>query len=137
MRIAQGVDLVHLPRFEEVLERHPAFTGDVFTEGERAYCEGRRRSSLHFAGRFAAKEATLKALGIGIRTGIDRALQEVEVASLASGKPTLKLSGWTRTLSERQGIVQSSVSISHSADYVVATVILLGEDAPDRLGRSR
>jgi holo-[acyl-carrier protein] synthase len=125
MRILQGVDLVELERFREVFSRHPSFAQDLFTDAERAYCESRRDSSVHFAGRFAAKEAVLKALGIGITTGIDRAFREVEVSRTGSGKPMLHLHGWVATLSDRLRVRQATVSISHSADYVIATVILL------------
>ena len=125
MRILQGVDLVGLERFREVFSRHPSFARDLFTEEERAYCGSCRDSSVHFAGRFAAKEATLKALGIGITTGIGRAFREVEVSRTGSGRPTLNLHGWVATLSGRLRVRQATVSISHSADYVVATVILL------------
>jgi len=127
MRILQGVDLVELERFREVFSRHPSFAQDLFTDAERAYCESRRDSSVHFAGRFAAKEAVLKALGIGITTGIDRAFREVEVSRTDSGKPMLHFHGWVATLSDRLRVRQTTVSISHSADYVIATVILLSQ----------
>ena len=128
MRILQGVDLVELEKFREVFSRHPSFARDLFTEEERSYCASRRNSSLHYAGRFAAKEATLKALGIGITTGIDRAFREVEVSRTGSGRPTLNLHGWVARLSRRLSVRQTTVSISHSADYVVATVILVSGD---------
>ena len=127
MRILQGVDLVELERFREVFSRHPSFAQDLFTDAERVYCESRRDPSVHFAGRFAAKEAVLKALGIGITTGIDRAFREVEVSRTDSGKPTLHFHGWVATLSDRLRVRQATVSISHSADYVIATVILLSQ----------
>ncbi|MGH7409461.1 MAG: holo-ACP synthase [Candidatus Methylomirabilis sp.] len=128
MRILQGVDLVEIDRFREVFSRHPSLARDLFTEEERAYCGSRRNSSLHFAGRFAAKEATLKALGIGITTGIDRAFREVEILRTDSGRPTLNLHGWVAKFSGRLRVRQTTVSISHSADYVVATVILVSGD---------
>jgi len=135
MRILQGVDLVELEKFREVFSRHPSFAEDLFTEGERAYCGSRRNSSLHFAGRFAAKEATLKALGIGITTGLDRALREVEILRTDSGRPTLNLHGWVGRLGGRLRLRQTTVSISHSAAYVVATVILLSDDGDTMFGQ--
>ena len=125
MRIHQGVDLVELGRFQELFLRHPSLARDLFTDQERAYCESRRDAPVHFAGRFAAKEAALKALGIGITTGIDRAFQEVEVARTGAGRPTLRFHGWMAKLGERLRVRQGTVSISHTAGYVVATVILL------------
>ena len=133
MRILQGVDLVELERFREVFSRHPSFAHDLYTDAERSYCHSRQHSAVHFAGRFAAKEAALKALGIGITTGIDRAFREVEVSRTGSGRPTLHFHGWVARLSERLRVLQCTVSISHTANYVVATVILLsrvGGDGP-------
>ena len=128
MQILQGVDLVELERFREVFSRHPSFAQDLYTDAERAYCHSRQNSAVHFAGRFAAKEAALKALGIGITTGIDRAFREVEVSRTGSGKPTLHFHGWVAKFSGRLRVRQTTVSISHSADYVVATVILVSGD---------
>lgn len=125
MKISQGVDLVALDKFQELLSRHPALAQDLFTEVERSYCEAQKSPATHFAGRFAAKEAALKALGIGITTGIDRAFREIEIARTDSGKPIMRFHGWVATLSQRLGVSEPSVSISHSADYVIATVILL------------
>jgi holo-[acyl-carrier protein] synthase len=125
MKVLQGVDLVALDKFQDLLSRHPALAHDLFTERERAYCESQKSPTTHFAGRFAAKEAALKALGIGITTGIDRAFREVEVTRAESGKPLLAFHGWLATLGERLGVNQATVSISHSAEYAMAMVILL------------
>ncbi|HLC40035.1 MAG TPA: holo-ACP synthase [Methylomirabilota bacterium] len=125
MKVLQGVDLVALARFQEVLSRHPALARDLFTERERTYCESQKSPAIHFAGRFAAKEAALKALGIGVTTGIDRAFREVEVTRAESGKPILALHGWLGTLGERLRVHEATVSISHSGEYVIAMVILL------------
>lgn len=129
MRILQGVDLVELAKFREVFSRHPSLALDLFTEDERSYCGSRRDPCLHFAGRFAAKEAALKALGIGIAAGIDHALQEVEISRAESGKPGLNLRGWVANVSRRLRVHEATVSISHSGEYAVATVILLSGGA--------
>ena len=131
MNILQGVDLVEIEKFREVFARHPRFSEELFTEGERSYCEGRLDAPASFAGRFAAKEAALKALGVGITTGIDRALREVEIVRTGSGKPTLRFHGWVLTLSERLGVSDASVSLSHSGSYAMASVILVS-DARER-----
>ena len=127
IRLYQGVDIVEISKFKGILLRHDAFLRDIFTDQERAYCESRKRPYIHFAGRFAAKESCLKALGTGFSgPGIDHIFKEIEVIPDASGKPRLSLSGWAEKISKRRKIDQWTVSISHSADYAVATVILLG-----------
>ena len=106
--------------------RHERFVDEVFTERERTYCLSRRDPYVHFGGRFASKEACLKAMGRGLATlGSDHILQEIEVVSGASGRPQLFLRGWAEKLLRRRGIQQLSVSISHTRDFAVATVILV------------
>ncbi len=127
IRLYQGVDIVEISKFKDILLRNNAFIQDIFTEQERVYCESRKKPYMHFAGRFAAKESCLKALGTGFSgSGIDHIFQEIEVIPDASGKPQLSVSGWAEKISKKRRIHQLSVSISHSADYAVATVILLG-----------
>ena len=126
MKIYQGVDIVDLAKFNEVLSRNPDFVGDIFTERERAHCLSYREPHIHFAGRFASKEACMKALGIGMsEPGISHAFQEIEVLPMAAGKPLLSMSGWVEKISKLRRIRQSTVSISHSAGFCVATVILV------------
>lgn len=130
MRIYQGVDMVDLPRFRSVSRRSTGFLADIFSEKEREYCLSKRDPDIHFAGRFAAKEAGLKALGIGMTgSGIDNTLREIEVLPGPSGKPVLSFSGWAEKIRRKKGIRQLTVSISHTDSYAVATVILTGEDA--------
>ncbi|MGH7306140.1 MAG: holo-ACP synthase [Candidatus Rokuibacteriota bacterium] len=124
MELLHGIDIVELTKFRAVLSRHPSFAGEVFTSGERVYCEARSDVLLHFAGRFAAKEATLKALGLGLRIGIDRTLQDIEVIRAASGRPRLRLTGWPARLCAARGLSQIVLSISHTAGYAMASVIL-------------
>ncbi len=127
-RIFQGIDLVPVAKIRDIMQRHPRFAEEIFTEREREYCLSRSDPYIHFAGRFAAKEACLKALGAGLsRTGIDGALAEVEVMPDRAGRPVLELSGWTSKIGGRRKIGQFTVSISHSGDYAVASVILAGQ----------
>ena len=124
----QGVDLVELSKFKEVLQRNSEFVRDMFTERERAYCESMKDPTVHFAGRFAAKESYAKALGTGFSgTGVDHLFQEIEVTSNSSGKPEISVRGWAAKMAKKRKIRQSSVSISHTAHYAVASVILVGE----------
>jgi len=127
IRIYQGVDIVELAKFRQIASRNHRFVTDIFTEQERAYCQSMKDSYLHFAGRFAAKESYLKALGTGLSgSGVDHMFQEIEVAATASGRPEITVSGWTEKMAKRKKIRQTSVSISHAAHYAVATVILVG-----------
>jgi holo-[acyl-carrier protein] synthase len=127
IRIYQGVDIVELAKFRQIAARNHRFVTDIFTEQERIYCQSMKDPYLHFAGRFAAKESYLKALGTGLSgSGVDHMFQEIEVAATASGRPEITVSGWTEKMAKRKKIRQTSVSISHAAHYAVATVILVG-----------
>ena len=127
VRIHQGIDIVPVSKIRDSMQRRPGFEEDVFTARERAYCQGRRDPYIHFAGRFAAKEACLKALGTGLSgTGIDGALGEIEVIPGKSGKPEILVAGWTAAIIRRKRISQLTVSISHSGEYAVASVIMAG-----------
>ncbi|HYW07847.1 MAG TPA: holo-ACP synthase [Longimicrobium sp.] len=122
--MAIGVDLVEVARIRRVLERHPAFALRHFTEGERSrgdeLPEARRAEFL--AGRFAAKEAALKALGTGISGGVS--LAEVETGAAPSGAPVLRLSGAALRAAEELGVHDYQVSISHDGGFAVAFVVL-------------
>jgi holo-[acyl-carrier protein] synthase len=127
IQIHQGVDIVQIRRFKKTFLQNRGFVSDIFTESERQYCLSRKDPYLHFAGRFAVKEASLKALGIGMSgSGIDQAFQEIETTPGPSGRPVLSFTGWVEKISRRKKIRQLTVSISHSADYAVASVILVG-----------
>lgn len=119
-----GVDMVEVARLRRTVERHPAFLQLHFTEEERTCAEslpaGRRFEFL--AGRFAAKEAALKALGTGISGGV--LLSEVETLSAASGAPVLRLHGAALKLAEGGGVTRFEVSISHDGGFAVAVVLL-------------
>ncbi len=129
IRIFQGIDLVSVVRLQRVITRHRAFLEEIYTSRERDYCLARFAPHRHLAGRFAVKEACLKALGHGLGSnGIDRVLSDIEVVSSPSGPPQLVLHGWAAALDRKKHIVQRTVSISHSGDYAVAMVVLVGKD---------
>ena len=131
MRIYQGVDLVEVSRIREVYERHEAFGREIFTESESAFCLARRNPYPHFAGRFAVKEACMKAFGVGMGGfGAGGRFLEIEVETAPSGKPTLRLLGSMERMGRRRGISQATVSISHTREHAVATVILVSEGPP-------
>ncbi|MGD1076402.1 MAG: holo-ACP synthase [Thermodesulfovibrionales bacterium] len=128
IRLYQGVDIVGIPKFKGIFLRNDTLLADIFTERERMYCQSRKDPYVHFAGRFAAKESFLKALGRGFSTsGIDHIFQEIEVVQNGSGKPQLLVNGWAAKITKKRKIHQMSVSISHSGDYALASVLLLGE----------
>lgn len=127
MQVYQGVDIVDIAKLRDIMLRNRNFISDMFTEQERAYCQARKDPYLHFAGRFAAKESYLKALGTGFSgAGIDHIFQEIEVRSTASGKPEISVTGWAAKIARKKRIHQCSVSISHASPYAVATVVMLG-----------
>jgi len=128
MLIYQGVDIIEISKFKRIFFNNNALISDIFTEKEKKYCLSKKDPYPHLAGRFAAKEAGLKALGIGI-SGIDNTFREIEIIPNSSGKPILKVKGWVEKISKRKQINQFTVSISHSENYAVATVILIAQDA--------
>lgn len=112
-------------RVREVIARTPRFVERVYTESERAYCDRRGVvAAMHYAARFAAKEATLKALQTGWAGGI--AWQDIEVASRDSGAPVLIFRGRVLELYEQLGAKAAHLSISHTSEHAVAQVILEG-----------
>ena len=106
-----------------MLVRTPRFGERVFTAAERAYCESRGAvAAQHYAARFAAKEAALKALQTGWRGGI--AWQDVEIASRESGAPFLILHGLVKELFEQSGARAAHLSLSHTSEHAIAQVVL-------------
>ncbi len=136
IRLFQGIDLVPVAKLRKIMLARESFAEEIFTAREREYCLARPDPYLHFAGRFAAKEACLKALGAGMAgMGIDAALAEIEVVPDRSGKPVLALSGWTEKMSKKKKIEQHTISISHSGGFAVASVILTGTDPGTEMKR--
>ncbi len=128
MRIlGHGVDLVEWARIQRVWELHErAFLERVYSPSEQKYCLDRRDCVLSLAGRFAAKEAVLKALGTGWRGGIR--FTDVETLPDALGKPEVRLSGEAARIAQQQGITSILLSISHAGAYATASAIAVGPD---------
>jgi holo-[acyl-carrier protein] synthase len=121
--VSTGIDIVEVRRMREVLERTPRFRGRVFTEGEREYCDARGAAAAqHYAARFAAKEAALKALGTGWSGGLG--WQDVEVVNDEAGRPELILRAAALELFRRSGATRAHLSLSHTSEHAVAHVIL-------------
>ena len=120
-----GLDLVEVARVRASVRRTgERFAQRVFTPDEIAYCAGRARKFEHLAARFAAKEATLKALGTGI-TGW-ASLQEVEVVHDAAGRPEIRLRGGVLRRARSLGVKAAHLSISHTEGVAAAVVVLEG-----------
>jgi holo-[acyl-carrier protein] synthase len=118
-----GIDIIEVARIREVLLRTPRFAERVFTRVERNYCDGRGVvSAQHYAARFAAKEAALKALQTGWRGGIS--WQDVEVSSRENGAPYLIFTGQVLTIFRQFGATATHLSISHTSEHAIAQVVL-------------
>ena len=118
-----GCDVVEVDRLRRELARPDGgFRDDVFTPSEIAYCAGKRWPERHFAARFAAKEALLKALGTGARRW--SAWREVEVVRDGAGAPSLTLHGRVHRRSADLGVRRVRVSLAHTATVAMASVVL-------------
>lgn len=124
--IGHGIDLVEVARIEAMLTEHgAAMTERLFTPAERAECDGDVRRATRFAARFAAKEAALKALGKGLSDGIT--WQDVSIVTQATGAPTLLITGRAQEIAAALGVNRSAVSLSHTREHAIASVILYAE----------
>lgn len=123
MIIGSGIDVVEIGRIQQSIDRYGGrFLDRVYTSAEQAYCQRKRRSAESFAARFAAKEAGAKALGTGISYGV-RWL-EIEVVREPSGRPTLEFHGRAAGIAARLGVARAALSITHTADLAMASVVL-------------
>jgi holo-[acyl-carrier protein] synthase len=121
--VSIGIDIIEVARIREVLLRTPRFAERVFTVAERAYCDSRGAvSAQHYAARFAAKEAALKALQTGWRGGLS--WQDVEVSARESGAPFLIFRGRALEELQRLGVTATHLSISHTSQHAIAQVVL-------------
>jgi holo-[acyl-carrier protein] synthase len=123
--IGIGTDIIECLRIAQMIERHgELFIQRVYTDHEIAYCSTKKAATQHYAGRWAAKEAVLKALGTGWVEGI--AWRDVEVRHKTGGGPIIHLRGGAREVFERTGIAQMHISISHCRNYATAYAIAEG-----------
>jgi holo-[acyl-carrier protein] synthase len=121
--VSLGLDLTEIERLREVeARRGTRLLERLFTEGERAYCERRpARRIVHYAGRFAVKEAVMKALGTGWSRGVR--WRDIEVRRAPGRAPELVLHGASAALAERRGIARWHVTITHDAGIAAAVVV--------------
>ena len=120
--IGIGVDLCDVDRMRAALERTPTLRTRVFTDRERAYCDARRDPTERYAARFAAKEAVLKAMGLGIGACSWR---EIEVARAESGAPSIVLHGRAHELADERGIRSWRLTMTHTHRLAEAIAVAL------------
>jgi holo-[acyl-carrier protein] synthase len=131
MIIGTGIDIVNIERIEHLMTRWGhLFLGRVFTEKEIARCQRQARPPECFAVRFAAKEAFLKAIGVGLRKGIH--WTDIEVVNDSIGKPSLSFDRRARELLQTLRVQQALLTLSHDRPYAVAHVLLEGANDESR-----
>lgn len=117
-----GTDIVEIVRIGQMIQRHgERFLTRVYTGDEIRYCQRRKESFPHFAGRWAAKEAVMKTLGTGFIKGVS--FLDIEVGSLRSGQPVIQMHGGARDFARQSGIDDFLITISHCRAYATATAI--------------
>ncbi len=117
-----GVDLCEIARMERAIERHPTMRERVFTPEERAYCDAKGRPAESYAGRFAAREAVIKALG-GYR---GKRWQDISVTRSPSGAPAIRLDGNAKVRADVLGISLVLISFTHERHLAVAFAVAVG-----------
>jgi len=120
-----GVDIAEVGRIQGAIERHgEVFLKRIYTARERAYCEQFKNKYERYAGRFAVKEAAMKALGTGWSRGVRWV--DVEVVRQRGGRPNLALKGEARKIADAMGVKNIAVSITHTSEQAIAQVIFEG-----------
>lgn len=126
-QVGLGVDIVEIARMKAILGRTPSFARRVFSEAEREYCDGKAQPEVHYATRFAAKEAVVKALGTGFSEGVG--VRDIEVRRTSKGRPYVVLTGRAREVAREQGVREIPLSLSFTHTEAVACAMAITEDA--------
>jgi holo-[acyl-carrier protein] synthase len=122
MIVGMGIDVEEVERVRGAMERQgERFLRRIFTETERAYCEQFKDKYERYAGRFAVKEAAMKALGTGWSRGVRWV--DIEITRLRGRRPTLELKGEARKIADRLGVKNIAISITHTSKQAMAQVI--------------
>ena len=127
-QVGLGVDIVEIERMRAILQRTPRFKERVFTADERAYCSGTASPEIHYATRFAAKEAVLKALGTGFGWGKCDP-RNVEVRRSSKGRPYVVLHGPVKDLAAAQGVNEIPISLSYTHSEAVACAMAITDES--------
>jgi|ERR1035437_2310556 holo-[acyl-carrier protein] synthase len=123
MIVGSGIDIAEIGRIQQSVDRYgQRFLDRIYTGAEQAYCLRKRKAAESLAARFAAKEAGAKALGTGISFGVS--WLEIEVVREPSGRPTLRFHGRAAQIAAHLGVVHAALSITHTADLAMASVVL-------------
>lgn len=121
-----GIDVVEVSRIEEAIaEFGDKFLNRIFTPREQEYCQKQKRCAIHYAARFAAKEAVSKAFGTGI--GKDVGWLDLEVVRKASGEPEVILSGRAQEFAKENEVGDIKVSLTHAEHYAAANAVILAK----------
>ena len=119
-----GIDMVEVERIAAAIGRHgEAFLARLFTPAERSYCDTKKNPAIHYAARFAAKEAVAKALGTGI--GAQANWLDLEVTHDANGAPRLLLHGLAAAYAATHGIAEIQISLTHTKANAAANAIAI------------
>jgi len=124
MQIRQGIDIVSVDRLREAAERlGDRFLNRIFTKGEQAYCESKRFKYEHYAARFAAKEAMMKAMEVRRQNRFQ--FREIEIRRRPTGKPEVFLSPESRSQFGLPAGARIELSMAHERTYAVSFVVVL------------
>jgi holo-[acyl-carrier protein] synthase len=130
-----GVDLLPVARMARLAAENPGIQETIFTALELRYCRGKRRATEHLAGRFAAKEAVLKALGTGL--GQRMRWTDVEIVNGILGRPMVRLYGEVAARAAQLGLADLDVSLAHTSELAVAQAVAVWAGGPKRPARRR
>ena len=125
-QVGLGVDIVEIERMRAILDRSPSFA-KIFSEEERAYCDSKATPEAHYATRFAAKEAVLKALGTGFSEGIRP--EDIEVRRTSKGRPYAVLHGRAKIVAAELGVIDLPISLSYTHKEAVACAMAITRDS--------
>lgn len=126
-QVGLGVDIVEIERMRAILARTPSFRTKVFSEGERTYCDATANPEVHYAMRFAAKEAVVKALGTGFSQGVG--VRDIEVRRTSKGRPYVVLTGRALEAARAQGVRELPISLSYTHTEAVACAMAITEES--------
>lgn len=126
-QVGLGVDIVEISRMKKILARTPRFSKKIFSEAEQKYCDSKPTPEIHYATRFAAKEAVLKALGTGFSEGIKP--RDIEVVRNAKGKPSVALSGRAKEIADSYGVLELPLSLSYTHQDAVACAMAITSES--------